>query len=207
MNIFVESNFLLELALEQHELPYCILLLKAAEQGQHHLHIPAYSLTEVFQTLGNRRSRREETERYLQEEIKQHLREAGAVVADMDTLERLLRDLLLARTSAQTKKLFELTERIARVATLIPLSEQVLQAAPLLQIQHNLTPQDALVYASVRVGLQHTGTNERENLFISRNEKDFKKPDILAELQQLNCTYLASFKAATGKLRLHESAE
>ncbi|MBC8085193.1 MAG: hypothetical protein H7Z21_18510 [Hymenobacter sp.] len=202
MNIFVESNFLLELALEQHEFHHCTLLLAAAAQGQHQLYIPVYSLTEVFQTLGNRRIRREETERYLQEEIKQHLREAGALVADMDTLERLLRDLLLARTAGQTNKLFELTERIARVATLIPLSEQVLQAAPLAQVQYNLTPQDALVYASVWAGLQNLAVDNTDSLFISRNEKDFKKPDLLAELRQYDCDYLSSFRAAAGRLRL-----
>ena len=200
MNVYTESNFLLELAFAQQEQPACQLLLQAAEKGAVQLYLPVYSLTEVFQTLGRRRTRRDEMQQYIREEIRQYSREVDTMAIDADALLSSLNDLLQARTTSQTARLFALAERLARVATVIPLTADILQAAPLLQAEHSLTPQDALVYASVRANLREDPSEVR--LFVSRNEGDFKKASILADLRQMRCDYLSSFSTAVGRLRL-----
>ncbi|WP_188813718.1 hypothetical protein [Hymenobacter cavernae] len=122
-------------------------MLQAAEQNVLQLLVPVYCLTEVFQTLGSRRIERLAAEQFVRQEMKQHLRETGVVTADMERLGSLLRELLLARTKSQTASLFATTERISRVATLLPLITEVLVGAKTAQRIHTLTPQNALVYA------------------------------------------------------------
>lgn len=200
MNVFVESNFVLELAFVQQEHSACEKLLLAAEVGQIHLFLPVYSLTEVFQTLGSRRTERAEVERFVRQEIKQHLREVGVVTADMESLGTLLRDLLLARTEVQTANLFAVTAKLARIARLLPLTTEVVEGAQQAQLRHSLTPQDALVFASVYAGIPDNEV--AENIFVSRNEADFKKPELLLELRSKQCDYLSSFEAVVGRLRL-----
>ena len=201
MRIFVESNFVLELAFKQEDDSYCQSILQAAEREEHQLYLPAYCLTEVFQTLGTKRIERDEMQRYLEREVKQHLREERVVPTDMSNLLRLATNLLLARTADQTTSLYSLTEKLARIAQIIPLTAAVLQAAPFAQEQYDLTPQDALVFASVKAGLQAEATFE-DSLFISRNKGDFGKSNLLEDLRQLRCDYLSSFSAAVGRLRL-----
>lgn len=198
--VFVESNFILELAFRQEEATACEKIIGAAEAREIMLAVPTYCLTEVFQTLGYRRQERQRAEDFLQKEIKQHLREQGAVDAEIKQLSTALRELLISRTATQTSALFGLASRLTQLAYIIPLAAEVLRAAPRAQQQHSLTAQDALVYASVRQGL--AGLGPAEHLFVSRNKNDFQKEALLAELRELNCSYMSSFQAVAGKLGL-----
>lgn len=58
MIVYCESNFVLELAYEQSEATYCQQLLAAAKEGRIDLAIPAYSLTEPYETLVRRSKQR-----------------------------------------------------------------------------------------------------------------------------------------------------
>ena len=86
MNVFVESNFVLELAFEQAQYPFCQRILAAAKTGQLILVVPQYALTEVLQTLGRRRSNRVDLRDAVLKEIEQHRREIGVDLLEMDTL-------------------------------------------------------------------------------------------------------------------------
>ena len=44
MNVYVESNFVLELALRQEQFTSCETILSLCEEGQARLVVPAYSL-------------------------------------------------------------------------------------------------------------------------------------------------------------------
>jgi hypothetical protein len=59
VNVFVESNFVIEVALEQREAPSCEALLQLAEEGTIRLLLPAYSLIEPHETLTRRHLDRE----------------------------------------------------------------------------------------------------------------------------------------------------
>ena len=54
MNVYVESNFVLELALLQEQHASCEALLRLCEEGGIQLVIPAYSLAEPYETLTRR---------------------------------------------------------------------------------------------------------------------------------------------------------
>lgn len=59
-DVFVESNFLLQLGLRQEQYQVCERIQRGAGPNTYRLHVPQYSLTEVFQTLRPLRNKREE---------------------------------------------------------------------------------------------------------------------------------------------------
>ena len=54
MNVYVESNFVLELALLQEQSASCEEILGLCEAGRVQLVVPAYSLAEPYETLVRR---------------------------------------------------------------------------------------------------------------------------------------------------------
>lgn len=198
MNVFVESNFLLEIAFQQEHHTACERILAGATTGKYALHVPQYALTEVFQTLHRRSAERADYQNYFQKEIEQHRREAETDATEIDLLVRLLNDLLTTRTATQASRLFALTQQLAAEAPGPPLTAAVLAEAPLLQAAHGLLAQDALVYASVLAGLRLLSSGAK--LFVTRNHIDFKKPTIVEELQRYECRLVANFKGAADLL-------
>lgn len=198
MNVFVESNFLLEIAFQQEQHAACERILAGAVAGRYRLHVPQYALTEVFQTLHRRAAERTDYQQYFQGQIDQHRREAAFDAAEIDQLVRLLNDLLTTRTATQAGRLFSLAQRLAVEAPGPPLTAAVLLEAPILQAAHGLGVQDALIYASVLAGLHALPRGPK--LFITRNDNDFRKPAIIEELRGLDCKLLANFKGAADML-------
>lgn len=204
MNVFVESNFLLEIAFQQEQHVACERILAVAKTGKCVLHVPQYVLTEVFQTLHRRSAERADYQRYFQKEIEQHRREAETDASEIDLLVRLLSDLLTTRTTTQASRLFALTQRLAAEAPGPPLTAAVLAEAPALQAAHGLAAQDALVYASVLAGLRQLPGGPK--LFVTRNNSDFEKPAIVEELQRYDCRLLANFKGAADLLAFSKTS-
>jgi predicted nucleic acid-binding protein len=201
MNVFVESNFVLELAFRQKEHEFCTRIWQAAGPTTFALHLPQYALTEVFQTLRARREQRDEARDYLLNEINQHRREAESDGDAMDNLTAALNDLLLTRRQVQTQQLYAIAAELAESAITIPLTPAIIREAYEKARQHGLASQDSLVYASVLAGLRAL-PNGAKSLFVSRNKTDFGKAVILEELLALKCEYVTSFEAAAGKLRV-----
>jgi predicted nucleic acid-binding protein len=199
MHVFIESNFLLELAFRQADYLFCERIRHGAENAAYSLHLPQYSLSEVFEKLRPLRNRREDYLKYVLEEITQHRREDSSDASAMDTLTQQLTTLLEERTQIQTQRLYAVAGEFAHVAHSLELTPTVVEEAQSMASRHGLSPQDAIIYASVLAGLRVLPP-EVKKLFVSRNKADFGKSEILAELQALNCEYLASFRAAAGRL-------
>jgi predicted nucleic acid-binding protein len=68
--VLAESNFVLELALQQEQFEHAERILQLAENRHLRLVVPACSLMEPYQTLLRRRHERKEFRRRLQDEIK-----------------------------------------------------------------------------------------------------------------------------------------
>ncbi|WP_223696445.1 hypothetical protein [Hymenobacter psoromatis] len=202
MHVFVESNFVLELAFRQAEYTFCEQIRQGAVSTAYSLQLPHYALTEVFEKLRPLRNEWERYQEYLLKEITQHRREAESDASAMDDLTLALTTLLSERTRTQTQRLYAIAGELSQVATLVPLAQAVIEEAFEKAQLYNLTPQDSLIYASVLAGLRSMPT-DTPKLFVLRNEKDFGKPGIRAELSALGCAYLVSFQAAAGRLRAY----
>jgi predicted nucleic acid-binding protein len=189
LNIYVESNFVLELALVQEQHASCEEILRLSETGHAQLVIPAYSLAEPYETLVRRRRQRKQLKANLDEELSQ-LSRTATYSQQLSGFENLT-TVLIDSADEEAKRLEWLQARLLKTVEVIPLDASILAAATRYQVRHDLSPQDALVYASV---LSHLAASAApESCFLNKNSKDFDDPDIVAELKQRNCKLIPRF--------------
>jgi len=189
VKVYVESNFVLELALLQEQHTSCERILCLCESADIQLAIPAYSLIEPYETLIRHHQQRKRIKTDLDKEIRQIARTAGYS-------QRLrgfqdLMAILIDSADEEAKGLELVRARLLQIAEIIPLEAKILVAAMRYQREHDLLPQDAVVYASVLANLDHSAPTR--SCFLNRNSKDFDDPDIVEELKRKNCKLLPRF--------------
>lgn len=199
MNIYVESNFVLELALIQEQQASCEEIVRLCEAHSAQLVVPAYSLVEPYETLVRRHRQRKQMKADLDVELGQLIRTAtySQSLSGFQGLTALLID----SADEEAKRLEEVRSRLLKTCEIIPLDASILTAAVRYQIDHDLAPQDALVYASV---LSHlTRSVQPDSCFLNRNSKDFDDPDIVDELKRHTCTLIPRFDDGLAHVRSH----
>jgi len=197
MNIYVESNFVLELALLQEQHASCEDILRLCEAGNARLVIPAYSLIEPYETLVRRHKQRQR----MKDELDKELGQLARTVTYAQRLSEFqnLTDLLIDSAYEETKRLEATRARLLQMAQIISLDVAVLGAGARYQVDHDLSPQDALVYASVLSHLQQS--SELESCFLNKNSKDFDDPALVEGLYTYNCRLISRFDAGYQFLR------
>ena len=188
--VYVESNFVLELARVQPAYESCRSMVELAEARRIRLVIPAYSLVEPFETLvraGRERKR-------LIADVGVQLGQVGrsepysSAAAELGSFTGLL-------TKSQTdeeNRLRDVQVTLDKVADVLPLtSGVVVEAQRVLALGLMESPQDAVVLASVQADLSQNGGGA--SVFLNQNARDFNTPDVKTALSQVRCTVLASF--------------
>ena len=189
MHTYVETNFVLELALQQEGFEACTHILDLAVRGKLELFIPAYSLVEPYEALGRRHSERKELRSRLDQQL--HL-----IRRTSKHHERLGRfddatALLLESIDLETESLQAVEERLLEHASLIVLDARVLGRVGEVGGRFGLKEQDATILASV---LRHLEEARPEHAcFINKNRKDFLDPYIKEALAALNCKVIGRF--------------
>ena len=191
MNVYVETNFVLELALLQEQHASCTALIQLAEANRIQLIMPAYAMAEPYETLTRRHRQRQRMRTALDAELRQ--------LARMATYAERLRDfqylttVLVESADEETARLERVCTQLLQVAEIVPLTAMLWAAAMQHQHTSELSAQDALVYAAVLEHLQQAST--APSCFLNRNSKDFDDPDLVAELQRYGCKLLPQFEA------------
>ena len=189
MNIYVETNFVLELALDQEQRESCEHILSLCEKGKAQLIIPAYSFAEPYEMLRRHHEERKRLKKALDRELQQLIRTElyRSRLSDLQSLTTLLID-----SADDEAKRFDATRsRLLKISEVIPLTAQILGEVARNQKVHALSPQDALVYTSV---LQHLKQGvSAQGCFLNKDSKDFDNPDIVEELSTYNCKLLPRF--------------
>lgn len=189
MNVYVETNFVLELVLQQEQYTSCEEILHLIEVGQAHLVIPAYCLAEPHEKLRRQSSNRKELQQVLDAELRQLARTAS-YTARIGSIQDI--SSLLIQSNEEERQRFNLyRERLLRVGEIVPLTVEILNAALKYEAIYDLTPQDALVYASVIHYLQRFPS--AKSCFLNRNSRDFDNPDIVDELDKSDCKMIPRF--------------
>lgn len=197
MDIYVESNFVLELALLQEQYKSCQELLDLAESKKIRLIVPAFSLAEPYETLIRNNKKRQKLSEDLKKELSQ-LRRSQPYQEQIRTFEDTTA-FLVSSQQEQKQRLDAVIEKILKVCQIIPLTVEILTAAIKYQSEYNLEPQDSIVYASV---LEHMSkSDERQRCFLNRNSKDFDDPDIKESLNSYNCLMLFRFDNGIGYVK------
>jgi predicted nucleic acid-binding protein len=189
MNVYVESNFVLEQALEQEQCESCKELIGIASAGSIRLVVPAFSLAEPHIALmrrGNERSR-------LSAELQKHLSELGRSKTYREVSGNFseLAALLIASAEREHAGLQRATDGMLKAAEIIPLNSDVFHQAGGIQVAFDMSVQDSIVLASVVSHL--AATKPAESCFLNRNTKDFDDPNVREMLDEFGCKFFGRF--------------
>jgi len=191
MNIYVESNFVLELAFSQAQSQSCENILALCESNQACLLLPAFCVVEPYDTLVRRAKDRKELIRKLDIEFNQ-LSRTPVYTTQLVPLQDVSR-LLTQSSIDEEQSLYKTLDRILKVCETIPVVPEILSSAAIFREKPlELSVQDSIVYASV---IHHLNTyNTNQKCFLNRNSRDFNQPDIQITLNSHNCKLIFNFE-------------
>jgi predicted nucleic acid-binding protein len=193
MIVYVESNFVLELALGQEQSASAESILQSAEKLDLVLALPDFSISEPFATTTQRGRQRRKLYRQLQYELRQLGRSQPhrQLVTQLD-----LTPVMLAEVEKTEMDLLESTiSRLLAVAHIVHLDTVIFRNALQYRATYDLAIQDAVIYACVISDLGQRPAAETK-CFVSRNWKDFEDPGLRDELRGFQCEFVESFDAA-----------
>ena len=187
---YVESNFLLELALAQEQAPEAEAIFVLAEQRAITLVVPVFALSEPFANIQRRTNERNRTLDVVQREV----RELGRSATHQPVAAQLqpILALLVGVGDQQTAALMRASSRLLSIGVVAGLNQSTFHQAALYRQQYDLSPQDAIVYASILADIR-TRDPAEPKCFISRDIKGFDDLDIKTELRQYNCRFIGDF--------------
>ena len=189
MIVYVESNFVLELAFLQEEHESCSAILGLSESGKIRLVLPAFSIGEPYEAWVRRSKQRRDLHEQLRMAIHE-LSRSGPYHEASDEF-RELTNLLIRSGEEEKHRLDDALEKILQNVEIIPIDLDIIRNAITFQKSLDLSPQDSIVYASL---LAHLTTESGElRCFITKNCKDFANPDIEDQLTAHGCKLLTKF--------------
>lgn len=189
MIVYVESNFVLELAFQQEDNDSCDAIIKIAEANAIDLVIPAYCLAEPYERLVRRSRQRAELYRNLTSELRELSR--SRPYSEFAEQFKDITDALLQVGSAEEGQFARTLQRLGEIAQVIPLEMDIMKSGMRLQDQLSLSPQDAIVHASILTHLESTSPGPK--VFLNKNAKDFLTPDIQDQLGGYECRLITKF--------------
>ena len=192
MNVYVESNFVLETALEQDECESCDEIIRLASAGRLKLVVPAFSLAEPHWAISSKVKARSRLGDDLRNQLNELARSRPhrGIPATFDALAAAL----IASAQFEREGLRRAVSQLIENAEIIPLDARILRSAAEIEIASGLSGQDAIVLASVLYHLEEHAPEE--SCFLNRNSRDFDDPDIRKRLESLHCAFFARFTPA-----------
>jgi hypothetical protein len=190
MTVYIESNFVLEHALQLEECESCRAIIELASSGQISLAVPAFSLAEPHVAL----SGKERARSRLGNDLRAHLSELGRSRPHQEVRASFepLAALLIASVQGEREGLRDTISKLLSSADLIALDTAILRSAGEVQTQYGMSGQDAIVLASV---ISHLELHRpSESCFLNRNSKDFDDPNVRERLEALGCRFFAKFE-------------
>lgn len=197
MIVYVESNFLLEIAYLQEEHASCEAILELATDGGIRLRVPAFAIVEARMSHARQTKGRAEFHERLTRQIRELAR--SKPYSDVPARSRELISALIDGVEDERRRLDNGIDHLFRDGQILPTTADVLARASEDERELGLSPQDAVVYASVVVDIEASASVGK--CFLNRNSKDFANPDIYAELGRGNCKLFTSFEDGLGYIR------
>lgn len=190
MNVYVESNFVLALVLEQEESPACEELLALAERREVRLVVPMFALIEPQWAVNRRASERRELGR-LVETTHQQLRRNTRLGPESQRLSGELDRLLTSYEQQEEVLVRSIRDRLLAHADVLPADGPLLREAERVAKTHDLGYFDAIMFASVLLDLAKHRAGP--NIFINKNTKDFAVDSVRQALRDGNCKFVSNF--------------
>jgi hypothetical protein len=192
MTAYVESNFVLELALQQEECDACSAIVELASQGRLVLVVPAFSLAEPHVAIAGKEKARNQLRRDLDAQVRDLARSKPhhTVPTDFAAFAAVLADSAQFERDGVRDSVLDLVQR----AEVIALDAVILKSALDIQAEFAISGQDSIVLASVLAHLH--AHRPPQSCFLNRNTRDFDDPDIRKKLEDQGCMFFGKFGQA-----------
>jgi predicted nucleic acid-binding protein len=193
MTVYVESNFVLAIALGQEDADDAERLLKMAEEDRVDLALSSFALSEPYATVTQRGRARRRVITSINEQVRELARSSLhlEVVAALRPIA-----LALANVERSEMEMLETTvRRLLHSGRSIEVDLSVFEQSLVLERRHGLSPQDAVILATVLANLTRRSTDGRA-IFVGKNRRDFGAPGVVGELRNLGCRYVDDFATA-----------
>jgi len=198
LRIYVESNFILELARGQAQAKPCEAILAGALGGRVELALPSFSVAEPVETIHRHAAERGR----IQQALEQDLSLLARTDSYKDEVERLREfTSVLARASESEREALRSTlQRTLECARVLETTAGAIALAAELGTKFGLKLPDAIVCASIRLDLDARPI--ASSCFVTRDVKDFGNSNLVDEFESLGCRVLFNFGAAVQLARL-----
>jgi predicted nucleic acid-binding protein len=190
MTVFAETNFLLELAYQQEEHESCEEILALAEAGRIDLVVPAFCVVEARMTHDRQLKSARSSKRCWRARFGSS--RAPGLTPTLTAKSGDLVSAFVESEEEERRRLRKTVDRISAAGRFAPTTPEVLLRADRAESEADLTPPDAIVYASVV--LQAGSEPGTPKCFLNRNSRDFMNPVVQAELGRGGCRLLFSFR-------------
>jgi predicted nucleic acid-binding protein len=191
MIVYVESNFVVEIALEQEQLSSAEAILTLAEQKEISLAFPNFILSETFERIMRERRERNILYNNLAKALTnlQRSEPHKNIMFDMEPVIKILKEAHFR----QLERLHLTFERLFAIGECVSVNAACFRDALVYQQQLGLEPQDSIIYTTILADLL-TRPQDEKKCFLSRDRRAFdKERSIKAELALHNCSYIGSF--------------
>ncbi len=193
MIVYIESNFVLEIALEQEQSSAASSILSLAESRQIELAYPSFILSEPFESIVRARRERNTLQKSLVN-VLNNLKRSKPHKQIMLNLEPTM-DVLENAHVRQIEILHATFAQLMDIGRCIHIDGSNFREALSYQYSSGLSPQDSIIYTTIIADLKKQPEQEAK-CFLSRDRKAFgdaSDPSIKIELGKYNCRYIASF--------------
>ncbi len=193
MIVYVESNLILEVVLQQEQVGPAEEILRLAEERKIEITFPTFSLIEPYWTIRHRGEQRESLCKDLGSELNQigRSRSHKELVSNLESA----RQTMLELERHEQNSLESTTRRLLSIGKAVEIGREIFEAALVHQRRYGLSLLDAVVYAAVATDLAGR-EDPNPKCFASKDKKAFFDPGITAELNSHNCRYIISFQDA-----------
>ena len=200
MNVYVETNFVLELAFEQEQCESCEQLISLAESGRIQLILPAYCLAEPHEKLIRQKRSRNDLLSGTSVVFNQLIRTAS-LTPKVKTIQQDLSAVIAQSNEEEGRRFAIYRQKLVLITEIIPLTAAILSDAISNEGALDLSAQDALVYASIMSHVRQYG--KLTSCFLNKNTKDFDAPDIVSELARYDCQLIPRFDQGLSYVMKH----
>lgn len=191
MIVYVESNFVLEVAFEQEQVLVTNTILQLAETDKIRLIFPSFVLSEPFETIMRRKREREDMHKDLTKMLNQLNRSHSYKKSVLDI--KTVTEVLLMIHVKQLELLYSTFEKLLTYGQCIEIDALCFKEALQYQQSLGLAPQDSIIYAAIISHLKTSSVDEQK-CFLSQDRKAFDNDrGIKDELAKYNCRYIGNF--------------
>lgn len=190
MNIYIESNFILEMVLAQKQHECCHKILMLAESKKVTIILPSFSISECYDAIKQIESKRNSFKMDLQKNQTQ-FNESPMYEQDSESFDNLI-SLIDRSNENEHVALNSVILRITKICEIIPLEYAILNDAKKTAEEFGLKDPDAIICASIFSHLRKN-CDIPSSLFLNKNKVDFNEPELIKQLNELDCWVLFNF--------------